>query len=45
MSTVREAIAYNILWGMERQAFYDWYQRDFADYIQGAEAHKTKEQI
>ena len=35
----------NILQTLESQAFYDWYRRDFADYIQCDDDCKTKDEI
>ena len=35
----------SILHVMETQSFYDWYEKDFTDYIQGDADGKTQEEI
>ena len=42
---LRAKVAGEVLSGLERQAFADWYETDFIDYVEGAEDARSKEEI
>jgi hypothetical protein len=43
--TFSKDVLKSILNTMETQSFYDWYEKDFTDYIQGDADGKTQEEI
>ena len=42
---MKKALIELVLDTLEGQSFFEWYEGDFKDYVQGESGHKTKEQI